>query len=139
MSMLCASPYRPPKPIIPIETQLPPRFGLGALESYTNEQMLTQALSEVHENAQQYPSFTLPAAPDDGFFYYMAPVEYGAVTFRDAGGLVGGWDGASWPLDDMADTTGPVEVMYQGHKYNLYRTDWPGSRGGTFTVSFANG
>ena len=27
----------------------------------------------------------------------------------------------------------------RGHQYMLYRTDFPGGRGGTFSVTFANG
>lgn len=139
MSMLCASPYRAPKIKPPIETDLWPRFGLGRLDSYDNQAMMDIALATEHEDPLNNPSFVLPAIDDSTYYYYMVPVQYGAATFRDPSGLVGGWDGASWPLDDVGDEYGPVEITYRGHQYMLYRTDFPGGRGGTFSVTFANG
>jgi hypothetical protein len=139
MTMVCATPYRPPVIKPPIETGLQPRYGVGRLETYTNPQLLDIALSNVHENPLNLPQFTLPPIDETLYYYYACPVEYGFATFRDPSGFQGGWDGASWPVDDIGDEYGPVEITYLGAQWYVYRTDFPSAPGGTYTVTFANG
>ncbi len=139
MSMLCASPYRAPKVRPPIETDLWPRYGLGRLESYDNQAMMDIALSTEHEDPLNNPTFVLPAIDETLYYYYIVPLAYGLATFYGPSGFAGGWDGASWPLDDVGEEYGPVEITYRGNQYLLYRTDFGGGRGGTYTVTFANG
>lgn len=139
MSMVSTTPYRKPVVKPPIETDVWPLYGLGSIEDYTNLADMDNTFMGVHENPQQRPQVYFTDAPDNLFFYYLCPIEYGAVTFRDGSGLAGGFDGASWPIDDIGEEYGPVQVTYKGTEWNLYRTDFPGGRGGTYTVSFANG
>ena len=137
--IICASPYRPPVIKPPIEATLMPRYGVAWLESYDNEQMLDIALSAEHEDPLNFPQFVLPAIDENAFYYYASPVEYGLATFRDPNGFQGGWDGASWPVDDVGEVYGPVEITYKGAQWYIYRTDFPSGPGGTYSVTFANG
>lgn len=143
MSMVCATPFRakPPRPPVP-EAPIP-RYGIGRLETYDTsvrdnklnfEIVFGSQLEVVEPNA----SFSLPATGTDIYSYFLSPIEYGFVTFKANGGFTGGWDGASWPLDDMGDQYGPVVVQYNGRDWYLYRTDWPDSMATTYTVNWAN-
>ncbi|MNV29188.1 hypothetical protein D3C71_1204060 [compost metagenome] len=85
------------------------------------------------------PLIYLPATDENTFAYYLCPLEFGLVTFKDSTGQQGGWDGASWPGDEVGDQYGPVVVRFKDRDWNLYRTDFPGGIGGTYTTGFANG
>lgn len=139
MSMVSTTPYRKPVPRPPIETDVWPRFGIGILPDYTDIPEMDNVFMAEHIDPQVRPQINFAAASDIMFYYYLCPVEYGACSFRDASGLAGGFDGASWPIDDIGEEYGPVLVTYKGMEWNLYRTDFPGGRGGLYTVSFANG
>lgn len=139
MSMVSTTPYRKPVVKPPIETEDWPRFGVGIITDYADAAQMDSVFFGVHESPQRQPLVTYRDAPDNMFFYYLCPTEYGAATFRDTSGLAGGFDGASWPIDDIGEEYGPVLVDYLGREWNLYRTDFPGNRGGAYSVSFANG
>lgn len=139
MSLSCATPYRRVIPKPPLVVDVYPRYGAGAITDFNDPVQMRSFLNVEHTDPQANPKFYEPDVGDETFFYYMAPVEYGAVTFRSDAGLVGGWDGASWPLDEVGDEYGPVEITYQGRRWNLYRTDFPGNPASGYTVSFANG
>ena len=136
--IVSATPYRAPVLKPPVVVDAVPRFGMGRLESYDTESpMFLIALASEHSDFQTNPKFYLPDAAGEDYYYYMSPVEFGKATFVFSG-FTGGWDGATWPLDDMGDTYGPVEITFGGRQWLFYRTDWPGGMGGTYTVGFEN-
>lgn len=137
MSITCTTPYRAPIVKPPLEIDLLPYYGLGRLEEYDPEDKHFWIVFGTQHKDYQQQKFILPTAEEYDYYYYMAPVEYGAATFT-YNGLMGGWDGASWPLDDMGEVYGPVEIEIQGHKWNLWRSDWPGNMGGVYSVRFEN-
>lgn len=135
MPVVSASAYRAPKPIDP--NAEPSLYGQGRIEPDNyNDGTLSAVLNQqiLSVNGTQ---FTTENAGDN-YYYFLAPLKYGKVTFK-ANGLAGGWDGAHWPLDDIGDEYGPVVVTYLGKKYNLYRTDFNGNSATTYEVLFANG
>jgi hypothetical protein len=138
MSVVCTTPYRPPAIKDPIEVTRSPMYGIGRIapEDYADTRNLQPIFTYTHENFQSNPIVTFPPTNVGHYLYYMAPLTYGPATFRDPYGFVGGWDGASWPLDDMDVTVGPVVVSYLGIEWNLYRTDWDNSWGGDYTILF---
>ena len=132
------TPYRAPPIKEPIVIEAIPVFGMGRFEEYNPEDpMWPIVFATQHHDFQTNPKFFLPQASDEDYFYYMAPNAFGKATFTFMG-FNGGWDGASWPLDDMAGTYGPVELEYGGITWDIYRTDWPGGMEGYYSVSFAN-
>ncbi len=132
------TPYRAPVVKPPIVIEGIPRYGMGRLEEYNpRDPMFYIVFGTQHTDFKDNPKFTLPAAVDGNYFYYMAPASFGAATFTFMG-FNGGWDGASWPLDDMGDEFGPVEIEIDGVLWHIYRTDWPDSIGGDYSVRFAN-
>ncbi len=136
--IVSATPYRAVRPKEPVQVDAAPLYGIGRLENYdTTAPMFRIALATEHTEFQTNPKFFLPEAEYSEYYYYMSPVEFGEATFV-YNGFTGGWDGASWPLDDMSDVYGPVEITYQGRQWNLYRSDWPGNIGGTYIVRFEN-
>lgn len=139
MSIVCTTPYLPPKIREPIEVSREPMFGRGRVDpaDYGDSRLLQPIFQFTHSDFLTKPTVTFPSTNFGEYLYYMAPVSYGTATFRDSFGFVGGWDGASWPLDDMGDTNGPVVVTYLGTQWNLYRTDWDGSWGGDYTITFS--
>lgn len=139
MTMVCTTPYRAPVAKPPIDVDVWPRYGIGRIEDYAIKIQMDSVFATEHTDPLKNPTFSLATVDEITYLYYLAPIEFGAVTFRDQSGLTGGWDGASWPLDDLGETYGPIEVMYQGRKWLLYRSDWGGNRANTYTVSFANG
>lgn len=139
MSMTVTTPYRKKVPKPPLPVTALPLYGLGAIDDYSNVRMLDSVFQTTQTDPVNDPSLYFPEITDDLFYYYLCPVEFGAVTFRDGSGQVGGWDGASWPLDDIGEQYGPVVVEYKGKSWNLYRTDFGGGRGGVIKTSFANG
>lgn len=143
MSMTCATPFRAKPPRPPVPEAAMPRFGIGRLETYDTsirdnklnfDIVMGSELAVVEPNA----TFSLPNTGDNIYSYFMSPVEYGTVSFKANGGFTGGWDGASWPLDDMGDEYGPVTITYEGAEWYMYRTDWPGAAATTYTVNFSN-
>lgn len=137
MSISCTTPYKAPPQKPEIEISLIPRYGVGRLEKYdTDDQMFWITFNTEHTDFH-LKTFYLPQAEYYDYFYYMAPVEFGAATFKFSG-LVGGWDGASWPLDDMGDVYGPVQITINGRDWNIWRTDWPGNMEGFYSVEFQN-
>lgn len=139
MSLVSCTAYRA-KPEKPPIGDLPlPRYGMGRLEVYDPTSMNFRIVfASEHTDYREYPQFVLPTARDWDYYYYMAPADLGAATFQFSG-FIGGWDGASWPLDDMGEGYGPVQIDIDGITWNIWRTDWPGNMGGTFIVTFANG
>lgn len=114
-----------------------PRWGYGIVENVQDQSELSSALQNQHDTYET-GSLSVFGAGGDDFYYYLSPIELGAVTFKDTNGFVGGWDGASWPTDDMGEVYGPVVVYYYGAQYNLYRTDWPGNGDMNFNLTFEN-
>lgn len=134
----CTTPYRAAVVKPPVVVDAVPRYGMGRLETYdTTAPIFLICMATEHDDFQQNPKFTLPVATDYDYYYYMSPVEFGEATFAHSG-FTGGWDGASWPLDDMGEVYGPVVIEFGGRNWNMYRTDWPGNMGGTYTVRFAD-
>lgn len=135
MPVVSASAYRAPKPVDP--NAEPSLYGFGRIEpeNYNNGTLsvvLNQQILSVNGT-----KFDIEDVGDN-YYYFLAPKRYGRVSFK-ANGLSGGWDGASWPLDDIGDEYGPVEVTYLGKPYNLYRTDFNGNAAATYEVLFQNG
>ena len=137
MSLVCAAPYRAPVVKPPVEIEAVPRYGMGRFETYDETSPMFDIIMATQHNDFLEGRFVMPQAVEDDYYYYMSPVEFGKASFRFSG-FTGGWDGASWPLDDMGEEYGPVVISYGGRDWNMYRTDWPGSMGGQFTVSFEN-
>lgn len=139
MSLMNSTAYRakPPRPEVDL-TALP-RYGMGRLETYDpTSREFNIVLATEHQEFQDFPEFQLPRAEWWDYYYYIAPAALGEATFRYSG-MVGGWDGASWPLDDMSDVYGPVDIEIDGQPWRLWRSDWPGNMGGTYSVTFENG
>lgn len=141
MSMLSATAYRKPVEKPPIPTQLNPLYGISRVSpsDYGNQGIMEVALSVEHYDAVNSPSFYVPQPEPDAYLYYAVPIEYGTATFKDPYGFTGGWDGASWELDDVGSEYGPVEITFRGTQWRLYRTDFSGMDGGNYRVSFENG
>ena len=139
MSLIITTPYRAPIVKPPIEATALPRFGLGRAEDVTNMQVMDIILGTEHSDPLNSPQFFLPAIGEMDYYYYASPVAYGLATFRDPSGFQGGFDGASWPLDDVGEEYGPLAFLYHGEPWYLYRTDFPSGPGGTYSVTFANG
>lgn len=140
MSMLSATAYRKPVEKPPIQTQLNPLYGTGRISpsDYTNQALIEATLTVEHLDAADTPTFNISTSGPDDYSYYAVPVEYGLASFQDQYGFTGGWDGASWELDDVGSEYVPVEITFQGAQWYLYRTDFPGGNG-DYIVSFANG
>ena len=73
--------------------------------------------------------------------YFMSPVSYGSATFENtANNVQGGWDGASWPQDQVGTQLGPIviDIITNGVtlQYNLYRTDYDGTGSQTYQVTY---
>jgi hypothetical protein len=139
MSITCTTAYRKVIPKPPLEIDLLPLYGLGSFTDYNDATQVRSFMTAVHTDPQANPTISFPDVNDFTFLYYMAPVEYGLVTFKDSSGIQGGWDGASWPADDVGSEYGPVIITYQDRQWYMYRTDFPGNRAMVYTVSFANG
>jgi hypothetical protein len=139
MSMTVATPYRKKVPKPPLEVDTLPMYGLGALPAEPSVQQYDAVFGTTQADPINDPSLYLPAVDDLTFYYYLCPPEFGAVTFKDSTGQIGGWDGASWPVDDVGSEYGPILIHYKGRDWNMYRTDFPGGRGGVTTTTFANG
>lgn len=139
MSLNCTTPYRKTIPKPPIESETYPRYGIGLFDDYEDENQQNSFMTGEHVDPEVNRSFAMPNATENLFFYYMAPLEYGEVSFKSDTGLAGGWDGASWPVDDVGEEYGPVIITYLGIQWRMYRTDFPGNLAATYTVSFANG
>lgn len=138
MSIVCTTPYRAPiqKPEVGVFNM--PRWGVGVITDYNDYSQMFTVFGSREHNIEESNTLQFPDAGWDDFFYYISPIEYGNVSFRNSFGMTGGWDGATWPIDDMASTNGPVEVFYQGQSWLLYRTDWPGNWAETFVIGFEN-
>lgn len=69
---------------------------------------------------------------DDLEYAYLAhPVSYGIAAFFVPGDdIQSGWDGATWPINGVGDTYGPITIDYTKFgvtkSYYLYRTDFEG-------------
>lgn len=138
MSIVCTTPYTPPPDPPVIDDTVLPIYGVGRIspDDYNQSHWFQPILTQTHDDFKTNPTVNFKYPFEDEYYYYLVPKSMGKVEFRDINGWLGGWDGASWPLDDMADTLGPVEVYYNGIIWDLYRTDWPGSWQTTFTVTF---
>lgn len=139
MSMTVTTAYRKKEPKPPLDVDTLPLYGLGSLPQNPTDQQLDAVFQTLQSDPVNDPSLYFPAVDDTVFYYYLCPVTFGAVTFKDSTGQIGGWDGASWPLDDVGEQYGPLVITYKGSEWNLYRTDFPGNRGGVTTTTFANG
>lgn len=74
--------------------------------------------------------------------YFLAPEHVGEVTFVDTSiGIEGGWDGATWPLDEeFSYLSGPLlftrTIAGQVTDWRLYRMDFPAMGERTFQYTF---
>lgn len=87
-------------------------------------------------------TITLSAPGAGDYMYMLSPVYNGAITFTDtATNIIGGWDGASWPDNDIGESYGPVviSVVVNGtpEDWYVYRTDFPGIGNKTWRLSYA--
>lgn len=109
-----------------------PRFGNVSSTRITAEQI--KALPALPSTADQ--DFFVEAS-DYCFFAY--PAAMGEATFIDLStGMLGGFDGATWPTDGSTGTTsGPITLDIDGEQWYVYRTDYR-TVFAPFLVSFQN-
>lgn len=142
MSIACATPYRAPVRKPPVANKTPARFGIGRLEDYDVSIQVKRANFDIvfgsELGVQDNAAFMLPNMEGGLYGYFLSPKDFGDVSFRSSSGITGGWDGASWPLDDIGDTYGPVEITLDGQQWYLYRTDFSDNPEQTVYASFAN-
>lgn len=79
--------------------------------------------------------------PDGHFGYLCYPKAMGLATFTDTNiSIPGGWDGASWPENDVGSTNGPIEIQRQVgdtvSTWYLYRTDFDSLGDVSYQVEF---
>lgn len=111
-----------------------PRYGSG-YELYTSAHIA--ALTPLPSTQEE----TFNIVVNSGEYgYFAAPAALGKVTFTDALGFEGGWDGARWPVDTISSASGPTLVMRnEGGNlvpWQLYRTDFQAIGAQQFTVSY---
>jgi hypothetical protein len=140
MSLICTTPYvQPPPPDLSLDKTQQVLYGTGRIEDYTNSGQMSAVFIRSLSTPYETNAISFNQALEQDYFYVLVPADYGETTFRDSNGMVGGFDGASWPLDDWAETLGGVPVYYNYREYLLYRTDWPGNWANTYYLSFENG
>lgn len=85
-------------------------------------------------------SLTIPGGQ---FGYLCYPKAMGLAVFTDTNlGIPGGWDGASWPFEDIGVNNGPIEIQRTigdtTSTWYLYRTDFDSLDDVTYEVVFEN-
>lgn len=110
-----------------------PRWGVGALSSYTEANVLALC-----SNAHTYTTGQIfTPTTSTTYIYFIVPVAYNPIFVDQASGFPGGWDGASWlPLGDIGGGTGPVALTIAGQSWKIYRTDFDSSGVSNWKVNY---
>lgn len=112
-----------------------PKYGVGPYGVDTEAEIdlyLTETMPDQNEGVFSQTSNA------GEYLYFMSPRALGAATFvNDDNGFQGGWDGATWPLDDIGGS-GPIAITYQGERWYLYRSDFHTLGNTNYRVSYHN-
>lgn len=112
------------------------QIALGQADTVVDDADITSKLYLIPNGPQEVTRTVV-----GGYLWLASPVELGRVTFTDANGFEGGWDGAGWPANgDIGESVGPIVVSRtidgQLRSWNLYRTDFRDLGLYTFNISF---
>lgn len=116
-----------------------PVYGIGPVGIRTHEQVVQYLTNELTDERVQ--QFTLNAQNMGEYMYVCYPVALGLARFIDtATDFDGGWDGATWPDDDIGTIFGPLTIQRTIHgatsEWYLYRTDFDGIGLFTYEITF---
>ena len=120
----------PPQPVVVSAIMLTASIHYGVAPEGINTEAAILALPKLASSASgQILTFNLP---NGNFAYFAVPstiANANTVTFTEMPYLeISAWDGATWPLDDIGDTYGPLSVpgTLNGSPitWYLYRTDF---------------
>lgn len=119
--------------------QMFPVYGAYRIGVDTSKEINDGLTSSLPDNSDQ--NFTVNVPVGD-YGYFAHPAHLGVAKFVDIDtDIVGGWDGAGWPVDgSVGSSRGPLAVLRkvdgEVQTWYLYRTDFPGIGEKTFKVEF---
>lgn len=140
--------YKPAVPATPYQPAVPPKDAytqtgtfkpLMGVAGWNAQEATISTFAEIEPNSE----FSIDAPGENDYGYVCYPKAMGEARFTDkVSNFEGGWDGASWPDQDVGDEYGPIEIERTVNgvtlTWYLYRTDFSGIGSATYDFQVPN-